>query len=74
MTRGRVSSWLVRSWVGLVVAAIAFVALLVILPSDGRDHFGVSWLLLYGLGFVLAVAILGLPLLIVATILDRRST
>jgi hypothetical protein len=64
----RFSSWLVRTWFALVGLACLVVALLAVVPNEIRDHVGV-WP--YGLWLVLLVAILGLPLLIIATLLDR---
>ena len=62
------TAWLVRVWFALVALAGVAVAVVALVPNEFQEHVGV-WP--YGVCFVLMVAILGLPLLLIATRLDR---
>ena len=71
--RKRWSPILARIWMVIVSAAVFFAGLLFVIPNELVGHVGTYRMVSYAAGFVLFVAIAGLPLLVVAAILDRRG-
>jgi hypothetical protein len=69
----RLSTWLIRVWFAAVALAGVVAALLCLVPNEGLDHFGSARMFTYAVWLVLSVAIVSLPLLLIAALLERRA-
>lgn len=67
------SRYLALAWFGLVGLAVVVGVMFVLVPNEGLFVFGRESCVAYALAFILSVAILGLPLLVLAAVLDRKA-
>ena len=64
---------LALAWFGLVGVATVAGALFVFIPNEALTTFGRLRCMTYALAFILLVAIVGLPLLVAAALLNRKG-
>lgn len=70
---GTISRYLALAWFALVGLAVAAGMILVFVPNEALLAIGRERCVAYALAFVLLVAVVGLPLLILAGFLDRKA-
>lgn len=68
-----VSRYLALAWFGLVGLAALAGAALVFLPNEASFVFGPGRTTAYAVAFVLVVAVVGLPLLVIAALIARKA-
>ena len=68
-----ISRYLALAWFGLVGLAVIVGVMFVLVPNVGLFVFGRERCVAYALAFILSVAIVGLPLLVLAALLDRKA-
>ena len=68
-----VSRYLALAWFGLVGVATVAGVLFVFVPNEALTAFGRERCMTYALAFILLVAIVGLPLLVAAALLNRKG-
>ena len=69
-------SWLVRTWFGLEIFAVIALAIIIAIDwiaGEGVAHLGWRFTLSYAAMILLVLAIVTLPLLVVAVVRDKRS-
>jgi len=67
------SKLLFRIWLGTTAGSVLIAALFLLIPNELIEHVGFTRVFTYALSFVLAVAIVTLPLPIAAAIVDARA-
>ena len=69
----RISRYLSLAWFGLVALATLAGALFLLIPNEALSVFGPDRSLAYAIAFIVVVAVIGLPLLIVAAMISRKA-